>query len=52
MSFTGSIKNIFKNPTVRKIEKAKDSDVLHSLKLGLALSGGGNRPARSWRRGR
>ena len=41
MSFTGSIKNIFKNPTVRKIEKAKDSDVLHSLKLGLALSGGG-----------
>ncbi len=41
MSITSSIKNMFKNPTVRKIEKAKPSDVLHSLKLGLALSGGG-----------
>lgn len=34
-------KNIFKRPSTRTIEKSNPSDVLHPLKLGLALSGGG-----------
>ncbi len=34
-------KNLFKRPTIRSIERADPNAVLHPLKLGLALSGGG-----------
>lgn len=42
MSFMSWLKNIFKRPTIRKIEK-DPNQVYHPLKLGLALSGGGTR---------
>ena len=35
------IKSVFKKPSTRLIEKSNPGDVLHPLKLGLALSGGG-----------
>lgn len=42
MSFMSWLKNLFKRPTERKIEK-NPNQVYHPLKLGLALSGGGTR---------
>lgn len=41
MSVSAWFKNIFKKPTTRAIEKSAPGEVLHPLKLGLALSGGG-----------
>lgn len=42
MSIVSWMKNLFKKPTTRKIEK-EPQQVLHPLKLGLAFSGGGTR---------
>ena len=41
MSFVEKLKNIFKSPSRKKVERLKPNETLHSLKLGLALSGGG-----------
>lgn len=41
MGFSSWFRNVFKKPTTRAIEKSAPGEVLHSLKLGLALSGGG-----------
>ena len=41
MSLADRIKNMFKSPSIKKIERLKPNEVMHSLKLGLALSGGG-----------
>jgi len=41
MSLSDKIKNMFKSPSIKKIERLKPNEVMHSLKLGLALSGGG-----------
>lgn len=41
MSIGNWFRNIFKKPSTRAIERAEPNDVLHPLKLGLALSGGG-----------
>ncbi len=41
MRFSAWLKNVFKKPTTRAIEKSAPGEVLHTLKLGLALSGGG-----------
>ncbi len=43
MSFTSWFKNLFKRPTVKKIEETPADVALHPLKLGLAFSGGGTR---------
>ena len=37
------LKDIFKTPTKKKIEDSSPNEVLHKMKLGLALSGGGTR---------
>ncbi len=42
MSFKSWLRNIFKRPVTRKIER-QENQVFHPLKLGLALSGGGTR---------
>ena len=41
MTLADRFKNMFKSPSIKKIEKLKPNEVMHSLKLGLALSGGG-----------
>ncbi len=43
MSLNSWFKNLFKKPFTKKVEKAPMQEVLHPLKLGLALSGGGTR---------
>ena len=41
MGFISWFRNVFKKPSTRAIEKSAPGEVLHPLKLGLALSGGG-----------
>lgn len=41
MGFSSWFRNVFKKPSTRAIEKSAPGEVLHPLKLGLALSGGG-----------
>ncbi len=41
MDLSNWFSNLFKRPSIRTIEKSDPNAVLHPLKLGLALSGGG-----------
>ena len=43
MSLNSWFKNLFKKPFTKRVEKAPMQEVLHPLKLGLTLSGGGTR---------